>query len=52
MTEEPTQTSSNERGIFPKCPNCDGALVPFSFKEDVYEKWKCVKCNHTIRKNP
>jgi len=38
--------------IFPNCPSCnEGRLVPFSFKEDVFEKWKCTKCGHTIRKN-
>jgi len=32
----------NSNGIFPKCPTCDsGCLLPFSFKEDVFEKWKC-----------
>ena len=34
--------------IFPKCPKCDlGVLLPFSFKEDVFEKWKCSnpKCD-------
>lgn len=42
----------NKHGIFPECPECrEGALVPFSFKEDVFEKWKCTKCGHLIRKN-
>ena len=39
--------------IFPKCPNCDkGYLLPFSFKEDVFEKWKCSNsnCNYNVRK--
>lgn len=42
----------NNTCIFPKCPSCnEGYLVPFSFKEDVFEKWKCTKCRHLIRKN-
>jgi Zn ribbon nucleic-acid-binding protein len=37
--------------IFPKCPECnEGYLLPFSYKEDVFEKWKCSKCGHTIQK--
>jgi len=39
--------------IFPKCPKCDkGYLLPFSFKEDVFEKWKCSneECKYTVRK--
>jgi len=48
-----TEQEDNKRGIFPECPECkSGALVPFSFKEDVYEKWKCIKCGFTVRKNP
>ena len=32
--------------IFPKCPKCDkGYLLPFSYKEDVFEKWKCSEWN-------
>jgi DNA-directed RNA polymerase subunit M/transcription elongation factor TFIIS len=46
------EEKNNERGIFPKCTQCEGSLVPFSFKEDVFEKWKCTKCGYTIRKNP
>jgi hypothetical protein len=40
--------------IFPKCPNCkEGYLLPFSFKEDVFEKWKCSNpnCGFVLRKN-
>ncbi|MBS3077113.1 hypothetical protein J4233_02465 [Candidatus Pacearchaeota archaeon] len=38
-------------GIFPKCPMCEeGVLLPFSYKEDVFEKWKCSKCEHVIQK--
>ncbi|MBU0466361.1 MAG: hypothetical protein KJ718_06095 [Nanoarchaeota archaeon] len=38
-------------GIFPKCPACgEGVLLPFSRAEDVFEKWKCSKCGHTIEK--
>tara|TARA_Y100000034_G_scaffold112143_1_gene145839 strand:- start:2220 stop:2366 length:147 start_codon:yes stop_codon:yes gene_type:complete len=47
MTDE-----ENPNCIFPKCHECTkGFLVPFSFKEDVFEKWKCTKCGHIIRKN-
>jgi Zn ribbon nucleic-acid-binding protein len=43
--------TDQKSGIFPTCPECnEGALIPFSFKEDVFEFWKCVKCSHTIRK--
>jgi len=45
-------TEENENCIFPKCHECkEGYLVPFSFKEDVFEKWKCTKCGYIIRKN-
>jgi hypothetical protein len=41
----------NCNGIFPTCPACGkGALLPFSYKEDVFEKWKCSECKHTIMK--
>jgi|TARA_B100000315_G_C14346868_1_gene482182 transposase-like protein len=37
--------------FFPKCPKCeDGDLVPFSFKNDVFEFWKCTSCNYKIEK--
>ena len=39
--------------IFPECPKCEkGYLLPFSFKEDVYEKWKCSNpdCGFEVRK--
>ena len=37
--------------IFPPCPKCeDGFLLPFSYKEDVFEKWKCSECSYTIEK--
>ena len=39
--------------IFPKCPECgEGHLLPFSFKEDVFEKWKCSnpKCDFMVKK--
>jgi len=39
--------------IFPDCPMCeDGVLVPFSFGEDVFEKWKCTNpdCKHVLEK--
>ncbi|MBR9705501.1 hypothetical protein GOV14_00550 [Candidatus Pacearchaeota archaeon] len=37
--------------VFPPCPKCDkGYLLPFSYKEDVFEKWKCSECMYTIEK--
>lgn len=39
--------------IFPECPMCnEGHLVPFSFGEDVFEKWKCTKpdCDYVLPK--
>ena len=37
--------------IFPKCHKCEeGYLLPFSYKEDVFEKWKCSKCGFTVEK--
>lgn len=39
--------------IFPDCPKskCEkGVLVPFSFGEDVFEKWKCTHCNYELEK--
>lgn len=37
--------------IFPRCPKCGkGYLLPFSYKEDVFEKWKCSECGHVIEK--
>ena len=44
---------AEEGGIFVKCPKCgDGYLLPFSYKEDVFEKWKCSNpdCKYTISK--
>jgi ribosomal protein S27AE len=42
---------NNDNGIFPRCPKCgEGVLLPFSYKEDVFEKWKCSKCSHVIQK--
>jgi len=41
----------NTNCIFPKCAKCgDGYLLPFSRAEDVFEKWKCSECGHTIEK--
>jgi len=43
----------NNSCIFPKCPECGkGFLLPFSFKEDVFEKWKCSnpECGYTVKK--
>jgi len=53
MEEENKKTGHDmgKRGIFPACPKCEeGALVPFSFKDDVYEFWKCTHCGHKIEK--
>jgi len=37
--------------IFPECPECgEGHMVPFSFKRDVFEKWRCTKCKYTVEK--
>jgi len=50
MAEE---NNENNNCIFPKCPNCGaGYLLPFSFKEDVFEKWKCSDpgCGFVIKK--
>ena len=47
MAEENCCTNS----IFPKCPKCGkGVLVPFSFKEDVFEKWQCTECEFVLEK--
>jgi len=37
--------------LLPKCPKCeDGRLLPFSFKTDVFEVWKCSHCGHRVEK--
>ena len=37
--------------FFPKCHECDeGTLLPFSFKTDVFELWKCSKCGYKVEK--
>ncbi|MEK6872489.1 MAG: hypothetical protein AABW90_00575 [Nanoarchaeota archaeon] len=39
--------------IFPKCVKCEkGYMIPFSFREDVFDKWKCSNpnCNCIIQK--
>jgi len=39
--------------LFPTCPKCQkGTLLPFSYKEDVFEKWKCSnpECGYVIEK--
>ena len=39
--------------VFPKCPACGkGYLLPFSYKEDVFEKWKCSNpnCDFVVNK--
>lgn len=43
-----------ENCILPHCPKCEkGFLLPFSFKEDVFEKWKCSNpgCEYVIKKH-
>ena len=50
MPEE-KEEQNNDACIFPKCHECkEGYSVPFSFKDNVFEKWKCTKCGHTIEK--
>jgi hypothetical protein len=47
------EEKNNSGGIFPLCPKCKkGHLLPFSFKEDVFEKWKCSnsECNYAVFK--
>jgi len=42
-----------ENVIFPKCMKCEkGYLLPFSFKEDIFDKWKCSNpnCDFMVRK--
>jgi len=39
--------------VLPQCPICkEGYLLPFSFKEDVFEKWKCSSpdCEYVVKK--
>jgi len=53
MEEQKTNNKSRENAecVFPPCPKCDnGYLLPFSRAEDVFEKWKCSTCGHTIEK--
>jgi len=43
----------NKHGIFPECPTCKaGCLLPFSFKEDTFEKWQCSnpECDFIVDK--
>jgi len=45
------EDNAKESCIFPKCSKCEkGNLLPFSYKEDVFEKWKCSECGYTIEK--
>lgn len=47
------EQKENTNCIFPKCPKCNkGYLLPFSYKEDVFEKWKCSNeiCKYTVMK--
>jgi len=49
--EEQEKTKKDNKCIFPPCPKCgEGFLLPFSRGEDVFEKWKCSKCQYTIEK--
>ena len=42
LVEVNKMEGENSNCIFPKCPKCGkGYLLPFSYKEDVFEKWKC-----------
>ena len=51
MEEETNNKKENNKCIFPPCPKCDkGFLLPFSYQEDVFEKWKCSECGHVIEK--
>lgn len=57
MEEQNQNTESNENKaccdscIFPKCTKCGkGYLLPFSYKEDVFEKWKCSECGFIVEK--
>ncbi len=53
MEEEKKESNENKNCIFPKCPICGkGFLLPFSFKEDVFEKWQCTNpdCDFILRK--
>lgn len=37
--------------LFAPCPKCEeGHLLPFSFKEDVFELWKCSNCGYVVEK--
>ena len=39
--------------IFPKCHECEkGYFLPFSYKDDVFEKWKCSnpECSFVVEK--
>ncbi len=45
------EETENKACIFPRCHECGkGYLLPFSYKEDVFEKWRCSVCQHTIEK--
>jgi len=45
------EDKENKACIFPKCQKCKkGYLLPFSYQEDVFEKWKCSECGITVEK--
>mgnify|MGYP002831913602 CR=1 FL=1 len=49
--EQPKKQRENNKCIFPPCPKCEaGYLLPFSYQEDVFEKWKCSECGYVIEK--
>ena len=42
---EEDSLNENKACIFPR-----GYLLPFSYKEDVFEKWRCSECGFTVEK--
>lgn len=49
--KEQAKKRENNECIFPPCPKCEaGYLLPFSYQDDVFEKWKCSECSHVIEK--
>ena len=52
MEQEEQGNVENKACIFPKCRKCNGKgyLLPFSYKEDVFEKWRCSECGFTVEK--
>ena len=51
MSDSEQQLDNDNNCVFPPCPQCvEGYLVPFSFKQDVFEKWKCTECGYVLKK--